>query len=140
MKLPSLRSLLAAVAAVCLLTAAAQAADPTGTWTWSQPGRDGTPRKSTLTLALKDGALTGSISGRGGEIAIGDASFKDPAIAFTVTRQMGDNTMTIKYSGTLDGDTIKGSIVMPPPPDGGDPRTVDWTATRGAAAAPAPAN
>jgi hypothetical protein len=138
MKLPSLRSLFATVAAVCVLTAAAHAADPTGTWTWTQT-RNGNTRTSTLKLDYKDGNLTGSVSGRGGETPIADASFKDPAIAFSVTRQMGDNSVTIKYSGTLDGDTIKGSITMPGR-DGGDPTTTDWTATRGAAAAPAPAN
>jgi len=139
MKLVSLRSLLAATAAICLLTAAAHAADPTGTWTWTQ-SFNGNTRTSTLKLDFKDGALTGSVSSRRGDVAISDASFKDPAIAFSVTRTMGDQTMTTKYSGTLDGDTIKGSIVMPGR-DGGDPTTVDWTATRGAPAdaAPAPA-
>ena len=136
MKLSTLRSLLTATVAAFVLTAAAHAADPTGTWTWSQT-RNGNTRTSTLKLELKDGALTGSVSGRNGDTPISDASFKDDTVAFSVSRTMGDQTFTIKYSGKLDGDAITGSMVMPGR-DGGDPQTVDWKATRGApAAAPA---
>jgi hypothetical protein len=139
MKLTYLRSLLAAFAAVCFLTVAAQAADPTGTWTWTMT-RNGNTRTTTLKLTLKDGTLAGTVSGRGGETPISDATFQDDAVAFSVSRTYNDQTFVIKYSGKLDGDTIKGSFVMPPR-DGGDPQTVDWTATRGkpADAAPAPA-
>ena len=59
----------------------------------------------------------------------------------SVTRTMGDNQVTIKYTGTIAGDTITGSMEVPGR-DGGDPMKRDWTATRGAAsdaAAPAPA-
>jgi hypothetical protein len=137
MKFPSIRSLFATAAAVCVLTAAAHAADPTGTWTYSAPGRDGTPRTTTFKLAVKDGALSGSVTGRNGETAIEGATLKDDQIAFSVTRTFGDNKMTIKYAGKVDGDTIKGSIVMPAR-DGGDPTTIDWNATRSKAdAAPA---
>jgi hypothetical protein len=138
MTLKSLKFLSAAVAA-CVITAAAIAADPSGSWTWTQPGRDGNPgRPQKLTLALKDGALTGSVSGRGGEIAISDASFKDNVVAFSVVRTFNDNSITIKYSGKLDGDTITGTIIRPGM-DGGDPTTIDWKATRGAPDAAPPA-
>ncbi len=61
-------------------------------------------------------------------------------IAFSVTREFNGNSMTTKYTGKLDGDTIKGSVERPGR-DGGDPVKTDWTATRGAAAAaPAPAS
>jgi hypothetical protein len=149
MKIRSLRTLATTLAAVCFLTVAAFAGDPTGNWTWTQPGRGGNPgRPAKLTLALKDGALTGTLSGHKGGTAIGDASFTGDMVAFSVTRPMGENTMTSKYSGKLDGDTITGTIVVPGR-DGGDPRTIPWTATRAKAgdapaaapaAAPAPAS
>jgi len=120
---------------VCFV-AVAFAGDPTGTWTWSVQ-RNGQTRESTLSLALKDGTLTGSLSGRGGDTAIGEATFKDNAIAFTVVREFNDTKFVVKYSGKLDGDTIKGSIVLPGR-DGGDPQTVDWTATRSKAGASTP--
>jgi len=135
MKTRSLRFLLAALAMVCFVTVAF-AGDPTGTWTWSVQ-RNGQTRESTLSLALKDGTLTGSLSGRGGDTAIGEATFKDNAIAFTVVREFNDTKFVVKYSGKLDGDTIKGSIVLPGR-DGGDPQTVDWTATRSKAGASTP--
>jgi len=135
MKTRSLRFLSAALAMVCFVTVAF-AGDPTGTWTWSVQ-RNGQTRESTLSLALKDGTLTGSLSGRGGDTAIGEATFKDNAIAFTVVREFNDTKFVVKYSGKLDGDTIKGSIVLPGR-DGGDPQTVDWTATRSKAGASTP--
>ena len=131
MKIKSLRTLGAALGAVCLFTVTALAADPTGTWSFSTPGRGGGPaRTSTLTLALKDGVLTGTVSGRGGDIAIGDATFKDDMISFTVTRTFGDNTFKMTFSGKLDGDTITGTMERPNP-DGGDAVKSDWKATKG---------
>jgi hypothetical protein len=137
MKLPSLRSLLSVAAAVCVLTVAAHAADPTGSWSWTT-SFNGNTRTTTAKLALKDGVLTGSVAGRNGDTDISDASFKDDMIAFSVKRTFNDQTFVMKYTGKLDGDTIKGSFVRPGR-DGGDPTTTDWTATRGAAT-PAPAS
>jgi len=87
------------------------------------------PRESTLTLALKDGQLTGSLSGRGGDTPIANATFKDDQISFTVEREFQGNKMVSKYDGKLDGDTIKGTIELPGR-DGSEPRKVDWNATR----------
>ncbi len=68
MKIKSLRSLAMALGAACFLTVAAFAGDPTGSWSWSSPGRNGgPPRTSKLTLALKDGALTGSTTVAAGQ-------------------------------------------------------------------------
>lgn len=139
MKMKSFRILATALGAVCFLTLAAFAGDPTGNWTWTGPSRNGGPgRPAKATLALKDGALTGSIGGRNGDTPISDATFKDDMIAFSVTREMNGNSFTMKYSGKLDGDTITGTFERPNP-DGGDPVKADWKATRGKAEAPAPA-
>jgi hypothetical protein len=142
MKIKSLRTLATALGAVCFLTIATFAADANGTWTWTAPGRNGNPGRPTkATLVAKDGALTGTVAGRQGDTPITDASIKDDGtIAFSVTRSFGGNSMTMKYTGKVDGDTITGSFVRPGM-DGGDPVTADWKATRvtGDAAAPAPA-
>jgi hypothetical protein len=140
MKIKSLRSLAMALGAVCFLTVAAFAGDPTGTWNWTAPGRNGgAGRPAKATLTLKDGALTGAVSGRQGETPIADATFKDDMIAFSVTREFNGNSITTKYTGKLDGDTIKGSMELPAMGDNPS-RKIDWSATRGdAAAAPAPA-
>jgi hypothetical protein len=128
MKIGVFRLTILAAAASFLLAAAAHAADPTGTWLWTNKRGDRV-MKSTLTLVLKDGQLTGSVKTRRADTAIAGASFKDGVVAFTVTREMRDQSLTFTYSGTLDGDTIKGTMVMPGW-DGGDPVTRPWTATR----------
>ena len=91
--------------------AADKQADPSGTWTWSTPGRDGGPaRQSTLKLKLDAGKLTGTVSGRQSDTAIGDATIKGDEISFTVTREFQGNKVVQKYTGKLAGDTIKGKI------------------------------
>lgn len=136
MKPGILRFPILAAAAAFLLAAAAHAADPTGTWQWTTTRGDRV-MKSTLTLAWKDGQLTGSLKSRRNETAIAAASFKDGVVSFTVTREMRDQTMTFTYSGKLDGDAIKGTVVSPGW-DGGDPVTHDWVATRVKPGAPPP--
>jgi hypothetical protein len=103
----------AAVALVILapvgIVRAADKPDPTGTWKWTVETPNGQKRDVTLKLKLADGKLTGTMSGRmGTETEIGDATFKDGEISFTVTRERNGNKMTTKYKGKLDGDTIKG--------------------------------
>ena len=112
-------------------TAAAAASSPTGTWTWSQPGRDGAVYEQTLKLDHASGKLTGTLVGNGQrpDVAIGDASFNEGVVAFTVTREFNGNTIVIKYEGKLDGDTIKGTSERPSR-DGGAPQKREWLATR----------
>ncbi len=100
---------LAAVGVFSLvLVDAATAADPTGTWKWSVTFNDQT-REQTLKLKLEGDKLTGSMVGRNNqETAIGDATFKDDTVSFTVTRERGGNKFVTKYTGKVEGDTIKG--------------------------------
>lgn len=104
------------------------AGDPTGTWKWSIPGRDGKQREMVLKLALKDSQLTGTISGFRGETPITDATFKDDQIAFTVVREFNGNKMATKYQGKLEGDAIKGTAEG----TGRDGKSMkfDWNPTR----------
>jgi hypothetical protein len=125
----SLRSLLAAGFAASVLTVTSFAADANGTWKWSTPGRDGQTREATLKIETKEGKLTGVLSGMRGETPVSDIVVKDDTIDFSVTREMGGNKWTSKYHGKIEGDAIKGTIEMPGR-DGGEPRKVDWNATR----------
>lgn len=125
--------------AVCTLAVAAflphlQAADATGTWSWTTPGRQGgEPRKSTLTLKVDGEKLTGKIAmpGRQGaeprETEITDGKVKGNEISFTVKREWNNNTFVIKYSGKLEGETIKGKTEFD---RGGEVMTRDWEAKR----------
>ena len=129
----------AAACAILALGATAQAqdkkADPSGTWTWTTPGRNGGPdRKSTLKLKLEGEKVTGTLSapGRGGQssdVEISDGKFKGDEVSFAVTREVQGNKFTAKYNGKISGDSIKGKIEMPGR-DGGEGRSIDWEAKR----------
>ena len=124
------------------MSASAFAADPSGTWKWTQSGRGGgggggTPREITLTLTQKDGKLAGKLAmpGREGattEVEIKNAMVKDGTVSFEIEREFGGNKVVTKYSGKLDGDTITGTSERPGR-DGGAPRSSEWVAKREAA-------
>lgn len=126
----SLRVLFFAPVAALVLTASAYAADPSGTWKWSMPGRNGETSEATLKLELKDGKLTGTLSGRRGDAPISDASFTDDHVKFSVVRERNDQKWVTKYDGKLEGDAIKGTVEMPGR-DGGEARKSEWVAHKG---------
>jgi hypothetical protein len=72
--------------------------------------QNGGGREVRLKLEQQGEKLTGSISGMGfgGDSDIEDGSFKDGKISFKITRSRGGMDITTIYTGTLDGDTIKG--------------------------------
>jgi len=95
----------------------AYAADASGSWTWSTPGRNGgEPRKNTLKLKVDGDKVTGTVSspGRGGgqatDTAIESGKISGDEVSFTVTREFNGNKFVAKYSGKISGDTIKGKI------------------------------
>lgn len=118
------------------MSAVVFAADPSGTWKWTMQGRGGgggTPRESTLVLAMKDGKLAGKLTtpGRGGDpmsTEISNASIKGDVISFTVEREFNGNKFVTKYSGKLAGDAITGEAESP----GRDGQTMkrEWNAKR----------
>jgi hypothetical protein len=111
-------------------------ADPTGTWTWTMPGRNGGPdRTNTLTLKADSGKLTGKVAapGRGGqttEAAISDGVVTADGLTFNIVRERNGNSMTNKYSGKIDGNKLTGKIEFT---RDGETQSRDWTATRAAA-------
>jgi hypothetical protein len=126
-----------AIFALCASTQAQaqdKKADPTGTWSWTRPGRNGgADTTNTLALKVEGDKLTGTLTapGRGGaaptDTAIEDGTVKDGAISFSVTREYNGNKMVAKYSGKVSGDTIEGKMETT---RNGTPRTADWKATR----------
>lgn len=118
----------AALLFVLLFVATAQAAeDPTGTWTWKTE-RNGQSRESTLKLKLEGDKLTGAMVGRNNaETAISDATYKDGELSFNVTREFNGNKFTMKYSGKITGDSIKGKMESE---RNGEKLSRDWEAKR----------
>jgi hypothetical protein len=130
-----LRRSFAAVVFLGLLSAVILAADPSGTWKWTQQGRGGSaPRESTLTLAMEDGKLTGTLSAPGRDGAtttldIKNATLKGDLLSFVLELEFNGNNYVIKFSGKLAGDTITGESEFP----GRDGQSTkrEWIAKRG---------
>ena len=129
---------LTAILAACFISATALAADasPTGTWKWMQPGRDGgAGSERKIALEFKDGKLTGKMLAAEGpqgpmpDAPISEGTFKDSVVAFSVVREFGGNSFTIKYQGKLEGDSIKGTSEFPGF-NGGEPTKREWNPTR----------
>ncbi|MBL9126518.1 MAG: hypothetical protein JNL97_02670 [Verrucomicrobiales bacterium] len=109
------------------------AANPTGTWTWTTPGRNGGPeRKSTLKLKAEGEKLTGKVSspGRDGqtmESEISDGKIKGDELEFKVVREFNGNKFVMAYKGKIAGDTIKGKTEFERQ---GEKQSRDWEAKR----------
>jgi len=107
--------------------------DPTGTYLWTVPARNGGPdRTNTLALKLAGDKLTGKLTspGRGGQInttEISDGKITGADVSFSVVRTFNDNTVTNKYSGTLAGDSIKGKMEFE---RNGEAQSRDWEAKK----------
>lgn len=118
-----------------------QAADASGTWSWTMQRRGGTggggeERKITLALKVEGEKLTGKMTSpgrQGGDprvTEITDGKVKGDEISFTIKREFNGNSMVTKYSGKVTGDTIKGKIAFE---RGGQTMERDWEAKREAA-------
>ncbi len=119
----------AKVAFVCalLLTAgwAARAADEfakvAGTWELSMKGREGTITQ-TLTIEQDASKIKGTLKGERGDSDF-EGTVTGNKISFTVKRDTPRGEMTVEYAGTVDGDSIKGTMQ-------GGRFSRDWTAKR----------
>jgi hypothetical protein len=106
--------------------------DPSGTYQWVMPGRNGGPdRTNTLVLKLDGDKLTGKLTapGRGGQVAetaINDAKLTGADVSFNIVRTFNDNSFTNNYSGTITNDAIKGKIEFV---RNGEAQSRDWNAT-----------
>jgi hypothetical protein len=126
MKLKFLLTYLVCAAGVLAAAAGTSLPDPTGTWQWTNKGHRGQKMQTVLQLQLQDGQLSGTLIGGNGPMPISNATFKDEIVAFSVVDGNGN---AVKYSGSLAGDTIKGTVATPGQ-NGGDPVLHNWTAKR----------
>ena len=106
--------------------------DPSGTYMWTQPGRNGGPdRTNTLVLKVEGDKLTGTVTspGRGGAAptptAITDGKLTGADVSFSVVRSFNGNSMTNKYAGKVADGSIKGKVEMN---RNGDVQSIDWEA------------
>ena len=95
------RILVVTLASVTLLLAA----DPTGTWTGDQPGRDGNTYNITFKLKAEGAKLTGTMGGDQFEQPIQNGEIHGDDISFTVHLEFGDG-IDLKYTGKVTADKI----------------------------------
>ncbi len=119
---------LAVLSIAVLMTVAALAADVSGTWVMSSPGRDGQMREQDITIA-QDGnkiKVTMTMGRPGGESreVVGDGTIEGNAIMWAFSFQRPDGQeMKMEYKGTVDGDTMKGTTMRMD-------NEVEWTAKK----------
>jgi hypothetical protein len=123
-KILALAALVGFVAANAL---ADDKADATGTWKWTRKTPDGQEQEISATLKQDGEKLTGSVMSPLGEVEIKEGKVKDGEISFQISFQRDGNDITVKFSGKLQGDKIKGKVEI----GGGDmKRTMDWEPKR----------
>jgi hypothetical protein len=94
--------------ALSLVAAAQDAAKVGGTWEMTSQGRQG-PMTSTLTIDQTGNKFKGTLKGARGETPI-EGTVDGNKIAFSIERDTPNGKMTLNYTGTVDGDAIKGTV------------------------------
>jgi hypothetical protein len=106
------------------LAVAAWAADVSGTWAMSTPGRGGEMMTRDITITQDGNKIQVSMPGRqGGDPITGEGTVEGNAIEWKIVRQGPQGEMVMTYKGTIDGNTMKGTFMM-------RDREVEWTATK----------
>ena len=93
---------------VCGLAAAANQADPVGTWKCEYNIGD-QKRTSTLTIKKDGDKITGTMSWPDQkDTNLQDLKLKDGDLTFSAERVVGGNSFHVEYKFMINGDTLKG--------------------------------
>ncbi len=117
---------LAAFTLLLALGAAAQAADPNGTWQWTFERPQGEVEVK-LDLQADGEKLTGKVYSGERETEISDGTFKNDEVSFNTVRERDGNKFTMTYKGKVEGDKITGTVEFQTPDQ---TRSRPWEATR----------
>src|SRR5438477_46877 len=83
------------------------ASGASGKWVAQVAGRDGQTHEQTINLKEEGEKLTGTVSGRQGDVAISEGRVKGDEVSFNVTMSFQGREMRMAYKGKLTGDEIK---------------------------------
>src|SRR5260370_32629165 len=100
------RKILWSLITMLTFTLAIWAGDVSGKWTAQVPGRNGNMREVTFNLKASGEKLTGTMSGRNGDIEISEGRVSGDNVSFSVTQEFGGKTVKQTYSGKVTGDEI----------------------------------
>ena len=115
---------LLALLAAMITVEPAGAQDLSGTWTLTSEGRGGASATQTLVLTQDGSTLTGTIQftgggrrgggGRGGRgtqpLPISEGNVEGSTFRFTLTLDFQGSSFSQRYSGTITGDALEGTI------------------------------
>ena len=118
----ALLALLTAVPAWGQEPAQEPAVDVSGVWEISSESPRGTMARK-VTFEQDGNTLTGTMETRMGSVPIQNGSVEGDKISFTVVFSRGERSFEMTYTGTVEGDTAKGTYQTPR-------GQVEWTATR----------
>lgn len=101
-----------------------------GTWKWVVSTPDGQMIQAMVALKQDGEKLTGTYNSRIGENSFGETPVHEGKISgrdisFKVIRKLNDQEFTLSYGGKIDGDRIKGSVVI-----GDGDQKFEWDAKR----------
>ncbi|MFC2160118.1 hypothetical protein ACFLRX_00535 [Acidobacteriota bacterium] len=111
-------------AVLLLFGGSALAQDVSGEWEITSEGRQGT-QTQTFTIEQDGEKITVTMEGRQGEVTA-EGTIKDNAIEWKVTRETPRGEMTTTYKGTVDGDSMSGTMEMAM----GNRPPSEWTAKK----------
>ncbi len=97
--------------------------DMSGTWTLSYLTPEGAEESTAEITMAPDGSLSGTVTGRRGTAAITSGWLSGDRFSFTISLPLGPSPVSVTFSGTLEGNTLKGSISV-------GEFTIDFTGTR----------
>lgn len=123
------KALLACLAVAAILTLAVWAADISGVWIMSSPGRGGQMMEREITIAQTGNTIKVTMPGRPnqdgtpGEPIVAEGTLEGNAIQWTIVRQTPQGEMKMEYKGTVDGATMKGTVMRMD-------QEVEWTAKK----------
>lgn len=106
-----MRNFVKAAILTLFLSAAAFAADVSGTWTASFDTQVG-PQMYTYTFKVDGGKLTGTAKSNLGEATISDGMVNGDDITFTENLNYQGMPLQIAYKGKISGDEIKFTRVV----------------------------
>ena len=117
-------TLVFAIAILLISFASAKDVDVTGDWEMTMES----PRGGEITRAVhfeQDGEkITVTMESRRGDEITAEGTIKGNEIEWNVSRETPRGAMTIIYKGTVEGETMSGTVEM------GDFGSADWTAKR----------
>ncbi len=96
--------------------------DVSGVWEMTSEGRQG-PMTRDITIVQDGDKITVTMPGRQGDEITGEGTVDGSQIQWSITRETPRGEFTMTYEGTVDGDTMSGTMQVMD-------REMEWSAKK----------